>query len=92
MGKVFYDNYNGVNRLNSFDELKSFMRDERLWKKPDEDLMIRFIAQMVKHSQIGNPFPHQELHSELNVKHIVSAIEYELKKQLKVKPGATQSC
>ena len=92
LGKVFYDNYNGVNRLNSFDELKSFMRDERLWKKPDEDLMIRFIAQMVKHSQIGNPFPHQELHSELNVKHIVSAIEYELKKQLKVKPGATQSC
>jgi hypothetical protein len=81
LGKVFYDQYEGVNALTNFDELKNFIRSESNWKFPDNKSLLHFLAQIIHYSNLGNPFPHDSLYSKENISAITNAIELELMKE-----------
>lgn len=78
LGKVFYDQYEGVNALSNFDELKNFIRSESNWRFPDNKSLLHFLAQIIYYSNHGNPFPHDLLYSRENIISITKAIEEEL--------------
>lgn len=83
MGNVFYDRYEGTNWIDHLKQLKEFMRNEREWKYPEAATLKRYLAQVIYNSNEGNPFPHDDLYSETNIRNIVTGIEEELEKQLK---------
>lgn len=78
MGKVFYDQYSGINVLSNFAELKKFIRFESSWNYPDTESLKYFLAQIIAYSNQGNPFPNVELYSKENISNIVQAIEQNL--------------
>lgn len=83
MGNVFYDHYHGINWIEHPKDLKEFMRNESEWKYPQLETLKRYLAQVIHYAREGNPFPHEDLYTEANIKAIVRGIESELEKELK---------
>lgn len=76
LGKVFYDRFEGVNGCDSFNEVYDLFRGVKKIKTP-ENFNI-FVAKMLRYIKKGNPFPHDNLYTEKNIKCIVKAIEDEI--------------
>jgi hypothetical protein len=78
LGRVFYDNFEGVNKCNSFEEVYDLFRGNVAFNTSSNfDL---FVAKMLEYVNEGNPFPHEQLYDDKNIYSIVRAIEYELVK------------
>jgi len=74
LGQIFYDNLDGVTAVTSFDQLKRELRAEPPAATLDRNAVERFVAQMTEQSYPGNPFPHAQLYSDANRRHVVDAI------------------
>jgi hypothetical protein len=83
LGRIFYDKCPGVTTTKDFNELRDIIRQNRL-PSTDESSLLKFLGQMIMYSHQGNPFAHQNLFTNVNINNIVSAIEGELDKVLKV--------
>ncbi len=77
LGKVFYDKHPDVNVFNSFEDLKRSIRDGRL-KSPSAETSVRYVANMWDRCSEGNPFPHDRLYSNDNLRKLTVALEKRL--------------
>ena len=80
-GKIFYDQHPQINKVTSFKEVRHIIRKET-WKTPTTEDNIQFLAKVAEYSKEGNPFPHADLYDPQNIKHVVQAIEEQLKKEI----------
>jgi hypothetical protein len=77
-GKVYYDSYEGIYNVYSFDELYTLIRENN-FNKVDKDI-INFTARIISKMKAGNPFPHENLYSKDNIKKVSLSFEEELNK------------
>jgi len=77
LGKVFYDSYQFINKVDNFDKLRQLIRSEK-YVYPQKEATIDFIAKMYKFSKKGNPYPHADLYSKANIQQIISVISEEI--------------
>ncbi|MEK6780155.1 MAG: hypothetical protein AABY93_00515 [Bacteroidota bacterium] len=82
MGNVFFDRYQYITKIKSFDELRSIIRSDA-YIYPDKKTIIDFLANLLDHSFKGNPFPHSNLYIPENIKLIIEAIESEVLAMIK---------
>lgn len=76
-GKTYYDSYNGVINISSFEQLYLFFREKNL-KKLTQDDLIYFVAKVFSKMKRGNPFVHSALYTEANLLDISLSILEEL--------------
>ncbi len=81
LGRIFYDKYENVNRVETYEELRRLLRNASELKRPDRESLKDYLAKVISHCVPGNPFNHEGLYSTENIGHIVSAIETQLKRQ-----------
>ena len=83
LGNLFYDKYENVNKVESFQELKALLRNQSDLKRPEHESLRNYLAKVISYSFSGNPFYHMDLYSSANIQNIVLAIEKELENELK---------
>ena len=76
-GKIYYDAFEGVINVSSFEQLYSLLRSDEITNFPKADI-IHFVAKIYAKMKKGNPFLHDSLLSEDNLEAISTSIEEEL--------------
>ncbi len=76
-GKMYYDSFEGVVNISSFEQLYHFFRTDITGRFPKGDI-VRFVAKIFAQMKKGNPFVHDSLYSDANLAAIASSIADEL--------------
>lgn len=79
LGKMFYSSYPFINNFESFEILRQKIKENN-FIYPQEEALIKFIAQLLDYSYEGMPFPGDDLYSKDNIKNLTFAIEQEIQK------------
>lgn len=75
-GRVFYDAFEGVINMHSYEELAKYLRYDDEPENVNADL-AGYVAKIIQLLNNGNPFPHTQLYSEDNIYLISNAFERE---------------
>ncbi len=74
LGKVFYDNFEFINRFDGFENLRrSIFKEDFLF--PDSEALVLFTAQFWAYCEFGNPYPNINLFERKNILSLISSIE-----------------
>lgn len=74
LGEIFYDNLDGIPKINDFNDLKRELRNAPANDRVSIEYLTTFIAIMTEQCYAGNPFPHEQLYSDTNKERIIDAI------------------
>lgn len=77
LGKIFYNQCPGINKVSSYEELRSLMHAPH-YQVSTQEQARQFIAKMVRYASSGNPYEHANLYSQQNISAVTRAIERQL--------------
>ena len=73
LGKMFYDKHPQINKINTFEELREFLKNKK-YIIPQKSDTLNYVANLLDISYLGTPFPSNELYDEENILNIKEAI------------------
>lgn len=78
LGKIYFDVFDGVNYCSTFEEVYELLRGNKPYNISSN--LVSYLAKLIAMQNVGNPWPHEELYSEQNIKDVRYAIESEILK------------
>jgi hypothetical protein len=84
LGQIFYDNLKGVNKINSFDNLKEVLQKSHGENTISREDITQFVAAIVENCYLGNPLPCDYLYHKENIENIKYAISDEISKNITI--------